>query len=294
MRAIEKLNVAIVRTGCAISAGIEPSPEYLPPDGFSPDPEGYLSFFRVFIDATRDLVAAYKFNLAFFESQGVEGVRLLHSVRDLIPDDALVIIDAKRGDIGSTAKHYARSIYEGLGADSTTVNPLMGRDSAEPFLAYTDRLTYFLALTSNPGARDFLLPERLYLSIAGRVREWADGSNAGLVVGATKGASEITAIRRAAPDLPFLVPGLGAQGGDAGVVCGAGAMQGDDGAARIGGFEGAGLLLHATRGLLPAEEDAGRDPAEVIREKALGFAAHLRSALSDAGVTGGANEEVKR
>ena len=279
MNTAEKLDAAITRTGCAISAGIEPAPEYLPSVGFEATPDGYLAFFRVFIDATQDLVAAYKFNLAFFESLGIEGARLLHKVRGLIPEHSVVIIDAKRGDIGTTAKHYARSIYDGLAADSTTVNPLMGRDSAEPFLEYQDRLTYFLALTSNPGANDFLQPEKLYLRIAERVQSWTAGTNCGLVVGATKGEEEISAIRDAAPDLPFLVPGLGAQGGDAAVVCEAGMMAGARTHHGANGFSNSGLLLHSTRGLLPGSADVGRDAATVIREKTEQFASHLIDAM---------------
>jgi orotidine-5'-phosphate decarboxylase len=292
MTSAEKLEAAIRRTGCAISAGIEPAPDYLPPEGFEPNPAGYLAFFRLFVEATQDLVAAYKFNLAFFESQGIEGTRLLHRLRELIPEHSVVIMDAKRGDIGTTAKHYAKSIYEGLAADCTTVNPLMGRDSAEPFLEYQDRLTYFLALTSNPGAEDFLQPEKLYLRIAERVQAWGTCGQAGLVVGATNGVDEIEEIRRVAPDLPFLVPGLGAQGGDAAVVCRAGAIRGS--APRsMSGFAQTGLLLHSTRGLLPTASDAGKDVSRVIREKAIRFAAHLNESLERDGTAALKSEGAK-
>ncbi len=282
MNTHEKLRSAIARTGCAISAGIEPAPDYLPSEAFEPTPDGYFSFFSLLIESTHDLVAAYKFNLAFFESQGIEGTRLLHRVRALIPEHSVVIMDAKRGDIGTTAKHYAKSIYEELAADSTTVNPLMGRDSAEPFLEYSDRLTYFLALTSNPGAKDFLQPDKLYLRIAEHVGSWDSGGNCGLVVGATKGAAEITEIRAAAPEIPFLVPGLGAQGGDASTVFEAGRMRGSSASGGAGGFLDAGLLLHSTRGLLPGKDDAGRDIGTVIRENTQRFAGHLQAAMSEA------------
>jgi len=291
MSAIEKLNAAIKRTGCVISAGIEPAPDYLPPSGFEPTPSGYLDFFRVFIEATRDLVAAYKFNLAFFESMGVDGARLLADTRAMVPDDVLLIADAKRGDIGSTAKHYAKALYEVLGADAATVNPLMGRDSAEPFLDYGDRLTYFLGLTSNPGAADFLQRDRLFERIAKAVQEWSGGSNAGLVVGATRGATDIGAVRAAAPTLPFLVPGVGAQGGDAAAVFSAGAAVSS---ARL---EGGGVLIHSTRGLLVGPNDGssatGANAGEIIRQKTMKFAAHLRDAMREAVGESRLGEEVR-
>jgi orotidine-5'-phosphate decarboxylase len=289
MTSLEKLQRAIARTGSLISAGIEPAPDYLPASGgFAPTRAGYLDFFRVFIDATRDLVAAYKFNLAFFESQGLEGYRLLDAVRELIPADAFVIADAKRGDIGTTATHYAKSLFEGFGADAATVNPLMGRDSVEPFLAYGDRLTYFLALTSNPGAADFILPQRLFERIATSIESWGNGRNAGLVVGATKGAEDVRAVRAAAPTLPFLVPGLGAQGGSAETVIRSGAMRTE------GGLDQLGLLLHSTRGLLPGAADAGRDVGEVIQGRTIAFAGQIKSAATPVLKSGSMSEGVTR
>ena len=280
MTAHEKLRSAIDRSGSLVSAGIEPAPDYLPAgDRFASTPDGYFEFFSAFIEATSDLVAAYKFNLAFFESQGLDGIRLLYRVRDLIPEHVVVIADAKRGDIGTTAKHYAKSLFEVFGADAVTVNPLMGRDSAEPFLSYSDRLTYFLALTSNPGASDFILPERLYERITRSVSEWsADRGNAGLVVGATKGAEEVRAVRDAAPHLPFLVPGLGAQGGSASTILGAGAVATD------AGLSGLGLLLHATRGLLPGELNRREDLASSVRSKTEAFRDQISEAVSGVSV----------
>ena len=280
MTAQEKLRSAIDRSGSLVSAGIEPAPDYLPAgDRFAPTPDGYFEFFRAFIEATSDLVAAYKFNLAFFESQGLEGIRLLYRVRDLVPEHVVVIADAKRGDIGTTAKHYAKSLFEVFGAEAVTVNPLMGRDSAEPFLSYSDHLTYFLALTSNPGAADFILPERLYERIARSISEWcADRGNAGLVVGATKGADEVRAVRDAAPGLPFLVPGLGAQGGSASTILRAGA------AATDGDLSGLGLLLHATRGLLPGELHRREDLVSSVRSKTEAFREQISDAVSGVSV----------
>lgn len=277
MNALHKLTAAQQRTGGLVSAGLEPHADYLPA-GFAPTLRGYEDFLTLVIDATAGLVCAYKFNLAFFEALGVAGVDLLYRVRDRLPSDVLIIADAKRGDIGSTARCYASALYESLGADSATVNPLMGRDSAEPFLAYRDKLTFFLVLTSNPGAGDFILQDRLYLKLASAVNSWsvpAGGSNCGMVVGATH-APLAAEVRRLAPELPFLIPGVGAQGGD--LEDTARHARRADG--RADGFSG--LLFHVTRGLLPARDEPG-DPGDIIRRKAVEWRNRTRTAVEQAG-----------
>ncbi|HVZ94914.1 MAG TPA: orotidine-5'-phosphate decarboxylase [Phycisphaerales bacterium] len=259
MSALRKLISAQQRTRSLVSVGLEPHPDYLA-SGFTPSLANYESFLRVIIDATAGLACAYKFNLAFFEALGPDGVAMLYRVRSRLPDDVLIIADAKRGDIGSTARCYASALYDSLGADSATVNPLMGRDSAEPFLAYRDKLTFFLALTSNPGASDFIIPDNLYLSIARSIQEWTAGENAGIVVGATRPVM-VKDVRAAAPSLPFLIPGVGAQGGD---------LEETARLARLAPPSPAnfsGMIFHVTRGVLPSKEDSG-DPADVIRRKA--------------------------
>ncbi len=250
----DKLREAEQRIGALLSVGLEPAPEYLPA-GFEPTIAGYRAFLSIIVEATRDFAAAYKFNLAFFESLGPDGWHLLHEIRALLPDNALIIADAKRGDIGSTAKHYAKAVYENLAADSITLNPLMGRDSAEPFLAYSDKLAFFLVLTSNPGADDFLLRDNLYQRIAETITQWGSADQLGFVVGATR-PQYLAEIRALAPQNTFLVPGVGAQGGDAAAVINNG---------RISKSE-TGLLIHATRSLLPAKDDKG-DPAAIIRRR---------------------------
>lgn len=260
--AVRKLCQGIEKTGSAISIGLEPCAAYLP-QGFDDDIAGHERFLRTVIDATSDVAVAYKFNLAFFEAMGSGGWRLLERVRRVLPDDALVIADAKRGDIGSTAEHYARALYEGLGADSATVNPLMGHDACEPFLAYADCLTFFLVLTSNPGAADFLLPGGLYLSIARRISEWNTRGNTGMVAGATK-AEQVAELRSVAGSMPFLIPGIGAQGGDL------------EATARAGG--GSLMLFHVTRGVLPGKGEQG-DAAAMIRAKATQWQARIASAI---------------
>lgn len=273
-RAWAKLDAGVRRTGAALSVGLEPAPEYLP-KGYEPTIAGYESFLRGVIEATADLAAAFKFNLAFFESLGAPGWAMLERVRAGTPGDVFVIADAKRGDIGSTARHYARALFDGLGADAATVNPLMGRDSAEPFLAHADKATYFLALTSNPGAEDFLVPGGLYRRIVQRVGEWAGvAANAGIVVGATR-AEMVAEVRALAGDMPMLVPGVGAQGGDLETTCAA---------ALAPASPGDGYLIHVTRGVLPGKDDRG-DALTVIRAKARAWRDRIRAVTSGGGAT---------
>lgn len=266
-RAVAKLIEAERRIGAAVSVGIEPAPDYLP-DGFSPDPDGYLAFIRVLIDATRDQAAAYKPNLAFFEALGREGWDLLWKVRELVPADALFLADAKRSDIGSSAKRYATALYEELGADAATVNPLMGRDSVEPFLSYADKLTFCLVLTSNPGADDFLIADGTHLRIASKLSEWGAGGNVGFVVGATR-PDMIRAVRERGRSVPFLVPGVGAQGGEVEGVFEAGKASGDAG--------WSGLLIHATRSLMPGTGEQG-DVSDLVRAKMTSMTGAVRTA----------------
>ncbi len=253
--AVAKLLDAQRAKSSLLSAGIEPCAEYLVP-GFDPTPAGYRDFFREFIAATRDHVCAYKFNLAFFEALGRAGGELLYDVRAMVPDDVLVIADAKRGDIGSTAKHYAHAIYGEFAADATTVSPLLGRDSVEPFLAWSDRLTFVLALTSNPGAEDFLLRDDLGFRIAERVLEWDTNHCAGFVAGATR-PELLARLRALAPHAPLLIPGLGAQAGDLAATM----------AATRAGSADAPVVLHVTRGLFPAEVNTA-NPFAIIQAAA--------------------------
>ncbi len=260
-----KLDEAEARHGAMLSVGLEPAAEYLPP-GFSPDYKGYRDFLSLVIEATKDVAAAYKFNLAFFEALGPRGWELLLEVRRLIPGSALVIADAKRGDIGSTARYYATAVYDWLGADSVTINPLMGRDSAEPFLAYTDKLAFFLVLTSNPGAADFLLPHGLYLRMTRDIALWGPPEQVGFVVGATQ-PDCFGEVRALAPRNVFLVPGIGAQGGDANSIMHAGSMPTGE----------SGLLVHATRSLLPKAGETG-DAGELIARRAVEMLNMLKQA----------------
>lgn len=176
-----------------------------------------LEFNRKIIDATSDLTAAYKFNLAFYEREGTKGLESLIESIKLVPSGVLVIGDGKRGDIGNTSKKYAEMLYDEFKFDSATLNPYMGEDSLEPFLAYKSKLNFILALTSNNGAGDFeklKLTNNLFLyqEVISKVKSWNYNGNCGLVFGATK-KEELEKDIDLIGDLPVLLPGVGAQGG---------------------------------------------------------------------------------
>ena len=176
-----------------------------------------FDFNKRIIDSTSDLVCAYKPNIAFYEMYGIYGMSSLIRTIEYIPDDIPVILDAKRGDIGHTAQAYAKSVFEIYKADSTTINPYLGYDSVKPFIEYRDKGVFILCLTSNAGYKDFQACDEdslpLYKHVAIHVKEWNIYGNCGLVVGATK-PEELKEIRELAGDMPILIPGVGAQGGD--------------------------------------------------------------------------------
>lgn len=209
---LKKLESRCAKVETSLCVGLDPDPERFPTD-LAKGPEGVYRFCAEIVEATSDHAAAFKPNIAFFESIGSEGMHVLGEVLAHVKRDIPIILDAKRGDIGSTAQHYAHAVFEYLKADAVTLNPLLGRDSLEPFLKYKDKGLYLLCLTSNPGAADFQIPNDLYLRIAEKANEWNVDGNVGLVVGATK-PEQLTRIRQTSPQLPILIPGLGAQGGD--------------------------------------------------------------------------------
>jgi orotidine-5'-phosphate decarboxylase len=177
-----------------------------------------FEFNRAIIEATSDLVCAYKINLAFYEMLGPVGLEILSKTRELIPQEIPVIADAKRGDIENTARAYAKALFEYYRFDAATVNPLMGFDSIAPFLEYSEKCAFLLVRTSNPGARDFqelnCAGKPLYQHIAEKAYQWNTRQNVGVVVGATA-PQELSLVRRIVGDeMPILVPGVGAQGGD--------------------------------------------------------------------------------
>lgn len=191
--------------------------------GLDPDPGqmpkiGVLEFNKAIVDATSDLVCAFKPNLAFYEALGVEGLETLQKMIEYIPSYIPIIGDGKRGDIGNTAKAYAKAFFETFGFDAATVSPYLGFDSIEPFIQYKTKGVFILCRTSNIGAMDFQsvldpygIP--LYEKVARKAKEWNVHGNIGLVVGATY-PEELKTVRRLCPDMPLLIPGIGTQGGD--------------------------------------------------------------------------------
>ena len=198
-----------------LCVGLDTDPSKIPSHLLSgPDP--VFTFNKAIIDATVEYAVSYKINTAFYESQGVKGWESLQKTVAYLPADVLSIADAKRGDIGNTSAQYAKTFFETLPFDAVTVAPYMGADSVQPFLAYKNKWTILLALTSNPGAADFELQqtdgEQLYEKVLKTAMTWGSPDNLMFVVGATQ-AERMAAIRAICPDHFFLVPGVGAQGG---------------------------------------------------------------------------------
>jgi orotidine-5'-phosphate decarboxylase len=261
---MDRLATAWQTTNSLVCVGLDPEPKKFP-DRFRDAPGGIFEFNKAIIDATRDLVCAYKPQFAHYAAHAAEN-QLEHTI-DYIKataPNALVILDSKRGDIGSTAEQYAHEAFERYGADAVTVNPYLGRDSVQPFLEHTDKGVIILCRTSNPGARDFQDLDvggmKLYEHVAKVVAtEWNTARNCMLVVGATY-PDELAALRARTGDLPFLVPGVGAQGGDVAKVIPKGKTA-----------TGAGLVISSSRAILYASSgddfaDAARKAAQELRD----------------------------
>jgi orotidine-5'-phosphate decarboxylase len=255
----EQLSRSWQATSSLLCVGLDPDPDRLP-DGLAGTADATYRFCREIVDATADVACAFKPQIAYFASQGEEHAleRLCSYIRAEHPHVTLVL-DAKRGDIGSTAEHYAREAFVRYGAHAVTVNPYLGTDSALPFFEHGGGVIA-LCRTSNPGGSDLQdLPvdgRPLYLHVAEMVAmRWARHGDCALVTGATY-PDELAAIRAAVPDLPFLVPGIGAQGGDAAAVAKAGCTP-----------DGHGLLISSSRAILYAS--SGADFADAARQVAI-------------------------
>jgi len=219
---IDKLLGASRNNRSLLCVGLDPDPKLMPPK------LSVFEFNREIIEATSDLVCAYKPNLAFYEALGIEGLRALEKTLAHVPKGIPVIGDAKRGDIASSSQAYARALFETFGFDAATVNPYLGHDSIAPFIAHADKGVFLLCKTSNAGSGDFqetlclesTSPSNtrpLFEMVALKAKEWNTRGNIGLVVGATY-PEQLRSVRELCPELPLLIPGIGAQGGDLSAV----------------------------------------------------------------------------
>jgi orotidine-5'-phosphate decarboxylase len=261
-----------------LCVGLDPEPGKFP-GAWKGDAARIYDFCARIVDATKDVVIAFKPQIAYFAAQRAEDQleRLMAHIKRVAPH-VPVILDAKRGDIGSTAEQYAREAYERYQADAVTLSPFMGFDSIEPYLRYPDKGAILLCRTSNPGGNDWQMQHladlpgqpRLYEHLAALAQsEWNRNGQIGLVVGATYPA-EIARVRELAPTLPLLIPGVGAQGGDAVATVQAGLMR--DAAGAITGP----IVVNSSRAILYAS--SGDDFAEAARRVALATRATLNAA----------------
>ncbi len=249
-----KLHTAWKSSQSMLCVGLDPDPERLPAS-FVQGNEATFEFCKAIVDATAHTVCAFKPQFAYFAAQRAEPEleRLCHYIHDTYPG-VLLILDAKRGDIGPTARQYAREAFDRYGADAVTVNPYLGTDSIEPYLSYSEHGVFVLCRTSNAGGSDFqsldVGGEPLYSHVARRAAtEWAGMGDCGLVVGATF-PDELAAVRRIVGDMPILAPGVGAQGGDVEATVAAGATP-----------DGFGMVINSSRAILYASFEADFEEA---------------------------------
>jgi orotidine-5'-phosphate decarboxylase len=241
-----------------LCVGLDTDPEKIPRHLRSAE-DPIFEFNKQIIDATHSYCVAYKPNIAFYEAQGPRGWESLQKTLDYIPKDIFTIADAKRGDIGNTASLYAKTFFEYLHFHSITVAPYMGEDSVKPFLTYEGKWVILLAHTSNPGSSDFQLIEskntgrKLYEEVIVTAQRWGSAGQLMFVVGATQ-ADKIASIRKLAPEYFFLVPGIGAQGGDLAQV------------SKHGMNKKCGLLVNSARAIIYASD--GRDFAVAAGKEA--------------------------
>ncbi len=239
------LEKSIRRKGTFLCIGLDPDMVKIK-NYLEGEEDMIFRFNKKIIDATHDLCVAYKPNTAFYEACGSQGwvalEKTVHYIRERYPD-IFIIADAKRGDIGNTARMYAKAFYETLGADAVTVAPYMGRDSVEPFLMHKDKMAVLLALTSNPGAEDFEMlytsGSRVYEEVLKMSKTWKNRERLMYVVGATR-PEYLSNIRRIIPQSFLLIPGVGTQGGKLEEVC------------RYGMNDRVGILVNISRNILYA------------------------------------------
>jgi orotidine-5'-phosphate decarboxylase len=258
---IDKLSAAWTSNDSLLCVGLDPDLERLPAH-LRDEPSGIAQFCIAIIDATADLACAFKPQIAYFAALGAEAQleQICRYLRERYPAIPL-ILDAKRGDIGATAHQYAREAFDRYGADAVTVNPYMGFDSVEPYFEWEDRGVIVLCRTSNPGGSDLQFLDAggqpLYQHVARLVAEkWNRNGQCALVVGATF-PDELAQVRRIVGDMPLLVPGIGAQGGDIEATVRAGRTA-----------NGTGMMINSSRAILYAKPEGGEDFAAAARRVA--------------------------
>ena len=263
---LDRLAARSAATGTVLCLGLDPVPDALP-KGFSRDLDGVERFAELVLEAALPFAAAVKPNLSFYEAFGSSGFAALERIRARIPGDVPVVADGKRGDIDTTSARQSIAYYDALGVDAVTVNPYVGQEALLTYLERPDRFAYVLCRTSNPGAADFQSlrvathqrddgslaapSEPLWARVAREVATWGPGGTVGLVVGATA-PEELRAIRAVAPALPFLVPGVGAQGGSIEPVLVHGPV-----AAGASRRPGGSLIVNVSRGIASAAAEEG-------------------------------------
>jgi len=271
----QQLQSAWASQGSMLCVGFDPDPKRLP-SALQGKPEGIFEFCREIADATADLVCAFKPQFAYFASQRAEAQleKLIKHLKEKYPHIP-VILDSKRGDIGSTADHYALEAFERYGADAITVNPYMGFDTIEPYLKHAGKGVIVLCRTSNPGGSDLQFlnvspdGQPLYLHVAKlAAQQWNSSGQISLVVGATF-PEEIAKVRAIVGEMPLLIPGIGAQGGDIDATVKAGAIPNKP---------GTGMIINSSRAILYAS--SGSDFAEAARAVALNTRDALRAAAA--------------
>lgn len=266
MKAIEKLK-SKNSEGKVICVGLDTDVNKIPALLKKTD-NPVLEFNKAIIESTGPYAAAFKINFAFYESMGIEGMKNLEKTLSLIPEDIMVIADAKRGDIGNTSLMYAKSVFDYFKFDAVTVHGYMGKDSVEPFLRYDDKLVFILALTSNPSASDFekLKTEDgsfLFQNVIRKVNEWNEKSNCGIVFGATK-TQELKDNMDSFGNLAVLLPGVGAQGGSL-----------EDVIITFKEYNRTDLLVNVSRGII--YKSANADFAEAAKEEILSLNGKVRN-----------------
>lgn len=214
----EKLTKSIHAHNSLVSVGLDIDKEKMPAFLFESSDHPFVDFTSAIINETKDAACGYKLNLAFYESLGSDGYKVLEETIQQVPTDMVLILDGKRNDIGNTAKKYATALFEKLNADAVTVNPYLGYDGIKPFMSYKDKCSFILCRTSNPSAADFQdlvsNDQPLYMQVAKKIKSWDSNGNCGAVVGATY-PDELRRIRKLLGDeIPLLIPGIGKQGGD--------------------------------------------------------------------------------